>query len=49
VQRWHYHRDKNEVVELLVVHQSVTVSDRATVDTVTGATAIPFSGDSPPN
>jgi cytoskeletal protein CcmA (bactofilin family) len=25
------------------------VSDRATVGTVTGATAIPFSGDSPPN
>ena len=25
------------------------ISDRATVGTVTGATAIPFSGDSPPN
>jgi DUF4097 and DUF4098 domain-containing protein YvlB len=25
------------------------VSDRATVGTITGATAIPFSGDSPPN
>ncbi len=25
------------------------VSDQATVGTVTGATAIPFSGDSPPN
>jgi hypothetical protein len=28
---------------------SLYVSDRATVGTVTGATAIPFSGDSPPN
>jgi hypothetical protein len=25
------------------------VSDKATIGTVTGATAIPFSGDTPPN